>query len=202
MANSTRRFVMSFRGSIPSSVSVADFPVRVFHAGQPVSLFHLSRIRASASRLSLFGSVPALQAARSYGPGLYTALGSVQFQSSCVYFVYACFLSSVYFVCAVLCAVFVFISTRFHYPVYACAIRSVIRYYPVYFCVCSCAICPDGEVVMSSNHSEADASPPRRPRPRVPSSVDYRKLLRLVLPKVRLGSDSYTVKKFSICGTI
>ena len=27
---------MSFRGSIPSSVSVADFPVRVFHAGQPV----------------------------------------------------------------------------------------------------------------------------------------------------------------------
>ena len=33
VTNDTRRLVMSFRGSIPSSVSVADFPVRVFHAG-------------------------------------------------------------------------------------------------------------------------------------------------------------------------
>ena len=36
VANDTRRLVMSFRGSIPSSVSVTDFPVRVFHADQPV----------------------------------------------------------------------------------------------------------------------------------------------------------------------
>ena len=36
VANGTRRLVMSFRGSILSSVSVADFPVRVFNAGQPV----------------------------------------------------------------------------------------------------------------------------------------------------------------------
>ena len=36
VANGTRRLVMSFRGSIPSSLSVADFPVRVFHAGQPI----------------------------------------------------------------------------------------------------------------------------------------------------------------------
>ena len=36
VANGTCRLVMSFRGSNPSSVSVADFPVRVFHAGQPV----------------------------------------------------------------------------------------------------------------------------------------------------------------------
>ena len=36
VANGTRRLVMSFRGSIPSSASVADFPARVFHAGQPV----------------------------------------------------------------------------------------------------------------------------------------------------------------------
>ena len=39
VANGTRRLVMSFRGSIPSPVSVADFPVRVFHAGQPVVCF-------------------------------------------------------------------------------------------------------------------------------------------------------------------
>ena len=56
----------------------------------------------------------------------------------------------------------------------------------------------DGEVVMSSDHSEADASPPRRPRPRVPSSADYRKLVRLVLPKVKLGSDLSTVKKLCL----
>ena len=37
VANGTRRLVMSFRGSIPSSVSFADFPVHVFHAGQPVT---------------------------------------------------------------------------------------------------------------------------------------------------------------------
>ena len=36
VANGTRRLVMCFRSSIPSSVSVADFPVRVFHAGEPV----------------------------------------------------------------------------------------------------------------------------------------------------------------------
>ena len=56
----------------------------------------------------------------------------------------------------------------------------------------------DGEVVMSSDLSEADASQPRLPRPRVPSSVDYKKLDRLVLPKVKPGSDSSTVKKLSI----
>ena len=37
MANGTRRLVMSFRGSIPSSVSVAEFPVCVFYLGQPVT---------------------------------------------------------------------------------------------------------------------------------------------------------------------
>ena len=53
----------------------------------------------------------------------------------------------------------------------------------------------DGEVFVSSDLSEADAPPPRRPRPRVPSSDDDKKLVRLVLPKVKLGSDSSTVKK-------
>ena len=33
VANGTRRLVMSFRGCIPSTVSVAEFPVRVFHPG-------------------------------------------------------------------------------------------------------------------------------------------------------------------------
>ena len=54
-------------------------------------------------------------------------------------------------------------------------------------------VSPEDEV-MSSDLSVADASPPRRPRPRVPCSVDYKKLVRLVLPKVKLGSDSSTVK--------
>ena len=56
----------------------------------------------------------------------------------------------------------------------------------------------DGEVVMSSDLSVADASPPRRPRPRVPSSADYKKLVRVVLPKVKLGSDPSTVKKLCL----
>ena len=56
----------------------------------------------------------------------------------------------------------------------------------------------DGEMFMSSDLSVADASPPRRPRPRVPSSADYKKLVRLVLPKVKLGSDSSTVKKLCL----
>ena len=56
----------------------------------------------------------------------------------------------------------------------------------------------DREIVMSSDLSVADASPPRRPRPRVPSSVDYKKLVRLVLPKVKLGSGSSTVKKLCL----
>jgi len=56
----------------------------------------------------------------------------------------------------------------------------------------------DGEVVMSSDVSVAYTSPPRRPRPRVPSSADYKKLVRLVLPKVTLGSDLSTVKKLCL----
>ena len=56
----------------------------------------------------------------------------------------------------------------------------------------------DGEVFMSSDLSVADVSPPRHPRPRVPSSADYKKLVRLVLPKVKLGSDSSTVKKLCL----
>ena len=54
------------------------------------------------------------------------------------------------------------------------------------------------ERFLSSDHSEADASPPRRPRPRVASLVDYRQLVRLVLPKVKLGSDLSTVKKLCL----
>ena len=36
ISNGTRRLAMSFRDPIPLSLSVADFPVCVFHAGQPV----------------------------------------------------------------------------------------------------------------------------------------------------------------------
>ena len=122
VANGTRRLVMSFRDSIPSSVSVFDFPVRVFHAGEPVTCSichesgHLPR-DCPFSGLCLRCKQPG-----SHGPRLSPAMGSVQFQfqSSCAYFVCACFLSSV---CAVLRVVFVIICTCFHYPVYACAIR-------------------------------------------------------------------------------
>ena len=110
IANGTHRLVMSFRGSIPSSVSVFDFPVRVFHAIQLVTC----SICHESGHLPRDCPVPVLQAAGSHGLRLSAALGSVQFQSSCAYFVCACFLS---LACAVLRAVFIVTYTRFHYPV-------------------------------------------------------------------------------------
>ena len=60
----------------------------------------------------------------------------------------------------------------------------------------------DGEIAMSSEPSEAGASPskPVRPStvPRVTPANDYKKLVRLVLPKVKPGSVSSTVKKLCL----
>ena len=60
----------------------------------------------------------------------------------------------------------------------------------------------EGEIVMPSDLSEADASSskPVRPStvPRVTPANDYKKLVRLVLPKVKPGSVSSTVKKLCL----
>ena len=123
VANGTRRLVLSFRDSIPSSVSVSDFPVRVFHAGQPVFCSichesgHLPR-ECPFSGLCLRCKQPghmARHCTQPWGPS--SSSPPVSTSSAPV--------SSPQFV-----------------PSSVCAIRSVISYCPVHFCVCSCAICP------------------------------------------------------------
>ena len=54
ITNGTRRLIMSFRGSLPSSVSVLDFPARVFHPGQPVqcTVCHMSGHQSRACPFS------------------------------------------------------------------------------------------------------------------------------------------------------
>ena len=60
----------------------------------------------------------------------------------------------------------------------------------------------EGEIVMSSDLSETDVSSPKPARPsnvsRVTPVNDYKKLVRLVLPKVKPGSVSSTVKKLCL----
>ena len=60
----------------------------------------------------------------------------------------------------------------------------------------------EGEIAMSSDSSEAGASSSKPARPSSVSRVtpvnDYKKLVRLVLPKVKPGSDLSTVKKLCL----
>ena len=207
VANGTRRLLMSFRGSIPSSVSVADFPVRVFHAGQPVICSichesgHLPR-DCPFSGLCLRCKQPghmARECTQPWGPSSSSSSPPLSTSSAPV--------SSPQFVSSVPSSMPSLSSSVPASTIQSTPVQSVLSSATVPSTSVSAPVPSvqshellspeDGEVVMSSNHSEADASPPRRPRPRVPSSVDYRKLVRLVLPKVKLGSDSSTVKKLS-----
>ena len=202
VANGTRRLVMSFRGSIPLSVSVFDFPVRVYHAGQPVtcSICHESGLLPRGcpfSGLCLHCKQPghmARDCPQPWGPSNSSSSRPVPISSAPVsspQFVPSSVPSSSSSVPAST------IQSRTVQSVLSSAtVPSTSVSAPVPSVQSQELITPEeGEVVMSSDHSEADASPPRRPRPRVPSSVDYRKLVRLVLPKVKLGSDLSTVKK-------
>ena len=197
VANGTRGLVMSFRGSIPSSVSIADFPVRVFHAGQPVissichESGHLPR-DCPFSGLCLGCKQPghmARNCTQPWGPSSSSSSPPVSTSPAPV--------SSPQFVSSVPSSVPSSSSSVPASTIQSSPVQSVLLSATVPSTSVSAPapsqelVTPeDGEVVMSSDHSEADASPPRRPRPRVPSSVDYRKLVRLVLPKVKLGSDS------------
>ena len=205
IANGTRRLVMSFRGSIPSSVSVFDFPVRVFHAGQPVTCSishesgHLPR-DCPFLGLCLRCKQPGHMARdfpQPWGPSSSSSKPPVPTSSlpvSSPQFVPSSVPSSSSSVPA---------STIQSTPVQSVLSSATVPSTSVSAPVPSVqsqelTIPEDGEVVMSSDLSVADASPPRRPRPCVPSSADYKKLVRLVLPKVKLGSDPSTVKKLCL----
>ena len=203
VANGTRRLVMPFRGSIPSSVSVADFPVRVFHAGQPVVCSichesgHLPR-DCPFSGLCLRCKQPghmARHCTKPWGPSSSSPpVPTSSAHVSSPQFVPSSVPSSSSSVPA---------STIQSTPVQSVLSSATVPSTPVSAPVSSVpshelTTPEDGEVFMSSDLSVADASPPRRPRPRVPSSAEYKKLVRLVLPKVKLGSDSSIVKKLCL----
>ena len=140
VANGTRRLVMSFRGSIPSSVSVADFPVRVFHAGQPVVCSichesgHLPR-DCPFSGLCLRCKQPghmARHCIQPWGPSSSSSSSSPSVSTS------SAPVSSPQFVPS---SVPSSLSSVPASTIQSYAIRSVISYCPVHFYVCSCAIC-------------------------------------------------------------
>ena len=203
VANGTHRLVMSFRGSILSSVSVADFPVRVFHAGQPVVCSichesgHLPR-DCPFSGLCLRCKQPghmARHCTQPWGPSSSSPLVSTSSAPvSSPQFVPSSVPSSSSSVPASTIQ-----STPVQSVLSSATVPSTSVSAPVPSVQSHELTTPeDGEVFMSSDLSVADASPPRRPRPRVPSSADYKKLVRLVLPKVKLGSDSSTLKKLCL----
>ena len=203
VANGTRCLVMSFRDSISSSVSVFDFPVRVFHAGQPVTCSichesgHLPR-DCPFSGLCLRCKQPghmARDCPQPWGPSSSSPpVPTSSAPASSPQFVPSSVPSSSSPV-----PTSTIQSSTVKSVLSSATIPSTSVSAPVPSVQSQELITPeDGEVVLSSDHSEANASPPRRPRPRVPSSVDYRKLVRLVLPKVKLGSDLSTVKKLCL----
>ena len=211
VANGTRRLVMSFRGSIPSSVSVADFPVRVFHAGQPVvcSICHESGhlpLDCPFSGLCLRCKQPGHMARHCTQPWDPSSSSSSSSSSSIPpVSTSSAPVSSPQFVPSSVpsSSSSVPASTIQSTPVQSVLSTATVPSTSVSAPVPSVqshelTTPEDGEVFMSSDLSVADASPPRRPRPCVPSSADYKKLVRLVLPKVKLGSDSSTVKKLCL----
>ena len=140
VANGTRPLVMSFCGSIPSSVSVFDFPVRVFHASQPVacSICHESGhlLRDCPSQVCACAANSRVTWPETvHSPGVRPV--SVP--------VLLCLLRLRLFpllsLCRPLCRL-----RRHLYPLPLSSLHLCNpfchRYCPVHFCVCSCAICP------------------------------------------------------------
>ena len=205
VANGTRRLVMSFRGSIPPSVSVFDFPVSAFHAGQPVTCSichesgHLPR-DCPFSGLCLRCKQPGHMARdfpQPWGPSSSSSSPPVPTSSAPVsspQFVLSSVPSSSSSVPASTIQ-----STPVQSVLSSATVPSTSVSAPVPSVQSQELTTPeDGEVIISSDLSVADGSPPRRPFPRVPCSADYKKFVRLVLPKVKLGSDSSTVKKLCL----
>ena len=241
IANGTRRLVMSFRGCLPSSVSVLDFPARVFHPGQPVQCTichesghlpracpfsslclrckqpgHLARNCTQAWGPSSSSSSPLMSTSPSVPVSTSQSTSSATVPSTSVSSALSAPVPSVQSQSQVLSEASledreiaesseagassslsssVTPVTVQSTPVAVSSVSPPTAVSPV---SCCSAAPRDEDVSMSSELSVAGASSPwpavspRRPRT---SSSDFKRLIRLVVPKIKLGSDVSVVKK-------
>ena len=251
VSNGTRRLVMSFREAIPSSVSVADFPVRVFHAGQPVICSvchesgHLPRAcpfsglclrckqpghvarnctqawGSSSSNVPVPASSSSTPVSMSVDPSVSsTASTSSTAPVSSVPSVTAP--ASVSPVTAVstpipsvlpVSTVSVPVSSALSTPVSSATLEdgeiaegesgassslvsspAAVQSTPVSVSSC-CSTASGNEDVSMSPAGAPSSRPAASSRPPRTSSADYKRLIRLVVPKVKPGSDASAVKK-------
>ena len=241
VSNGTRRLVMSFREAIPSFVSVADFPVRVFHAGQPVICSvchesghlpracpfsglclrckqpgHLARNCTRAWGPSSSSSSPPVSTSSSVPVSTSQSTSSTTVPSTSVSSALSAPVPSVQSQSQVLSEASledgeiaesseagassslsssVTPVTVQSTPVAVSSVSPPTAVSPV---SCCSAAPRDEDVSMSSELLVAGASSPRpdvSPRPPRTSSADFNRLIRLVVPKIKLGSDVAVVKK-------
>ena len=241
VSNGTRRLVMSFREAIPSSVSVVDFPVRVFHAGQPVICSvcyesghlpracpfsglclrckqpgHVARNCTQAWGPSSSSSSPPVSTSSSVPVSTSQSTSSTTVPSTSVSSALSAPVPSVQSQSQVLSEASledreiaesseagassslsssVTPVTVQSTPVAVSSVSPPTAVSPV---SCCSAAPKDEDVSMSSELSVAGASSPWpavSPRPPRTSSADFKRLIRLVVPKIKLGSDVSVVKK-------
>ena len=226
---------MSFRGSIPSSVSVAEFPVRVFYAGQPVTCTichesgHLPRA-CPFSGLCLRFKQPghvARNCTQAWGPSSSNTPVPVPVSSSssapvsmsvdpqvCTSVSVPSTASTSSTVSSSVSAISAPVLSVPHaiVPAPVSSVTAVSSRVPsvlpvstsvppsssstsVPVPVSSCSAASLNKDVSMSLDLVPSSRPPVSARPPSVSSADYKNFIHLVVPKVKLGSDSSTVKK-------
>ena len=231
VANGTRVLRMSFTDPLPSSLHVASCPVRVWHPGQPAFCSvcrepgHLPRdcrysglcrkcrqpghvARNCPSSTSLLSSDPtSVPASPAFSPestpepsplSTPAPVSSVPPAPSST----PVSTSAPVPVTIPSTSVLSVLTSPVSLPTVQSPASSVTNFQVPVFPVSADVPLEEGEIVMSSDPSEADASPSKPARPsnvsRVTPVNDYKKLVRLVLPKVKPGSVSSTVKKLCL----
>ena len=251
IANGTRRLVVSFRGSLPSSVSVLDFPARVFHPGQPVQCTichesgHLSRacpfsglcLRCKrpghmarnctqawspvSSNVPVPVSSSSTPASMSVDPSVSsTASTSSTVLSPAPPATAPASVSPVTAVSTPIPSVLpvstsISVSSALSTPVSSVTLEdgeiaegesgasssllSSVQSTPASSC---CSAASGNEDVSMSSAGASSSRPAASTRPPRVSSADYKRLIRLAVPKVKLGSDASAVKKLSRPGKV
>ena len=232
VANGTRRLVMSFRGCIPSTVSVAEFPVRVFHPGQPV-ICSICREPGHLPRACPFSGL----CLRCKQPGhtarnCTQAWGSSSSSSSPPVSTSSSVPVSTTQSTSTITVPSTSVSSAVSAPVPSVPVPSVVLEdgeiaegesgassspvsSPADVSLSSCCPAASGNEDVSMPSAGAPSSRPAgasssapsspatvqstpvsvSPASRLISSADYKKLIRLIVPKIKLGSDLSTVKK-------